>query len=167
MPRKSKKSVRSKGTGAAQATAAPATGLVTRRQLLGTWGLYGVGALAAVGGGVWLTRDFQSKLIEGQLTDIGNGIPTVLQIHDPQCSLCAQLQAQTRKALRQFDPASVQYRVADIGTAKGAAASAHYGTPHVTLVLICREGEVRHIVEGVTPATELAALFERHLRISA
>lgn len=140
---------------------------IDRRHALKTGTFYGVAGLLAIGGAGWFARDFRSKLLETQLGDIGNGIPTVLQIHDPQCSLCAQLQRQTRKALARFDAGAVQFRVADITTSQGAAASARYGVAHVTLVLLCGRGDVRHIVEGVTPADELARLFARHLRLAA
>lgn len=72
------------------------------------------------GGSVFAT-DFRKKLQEQDLSVIGQGLPVVLQIHDPQCSSCTAFQRQTRRALKSFDEGGLIYRVANTQTSDGAA----------------------------------------------
>ena len=136
-----------------------------RRRAIQNIAIYGIGGAVLLGGAGLFAMDFRGKLQESQFADIGNGTPTVLQIHDPQCQLCQQLQKQARQALRDFDADAVQFRVADIRSTDGAEISSRYGVPHITLVLIEGDGTVAHVVRGVTPAEELARLFRRHLQL--
>ena len=63
-----------------------------------------VGPVAALagGGGWYLVDEVMATISEQDLTKIGNGIPSVVQIHDPQCSRCIALQNETRKAMKAF-----------------------------------------------------------------
>ena len=99
------------------------------------------------------------------LSVIGQGKPVILQIHDPQCCMCAALQKQPRRALKQVDESSVYYHVANIRTDDGAAVQAREGLPHVTLVLYNGKGERVYVIGGVTPAEDLLKAFRRHLRL--
>lgn len=155
---KSKKRKKSSDTPATSNSTKP----VTRRQALSTIGLYAAGATAVAAGGTFLAVDFTSKLAEADLTKIGNGLPTIVQIHDPSCSLCTQLQKQTRSALRDFDVPH-QYLVANITTQEGAAFQGRMGQPHVTLILMDGDGALKHVINGVTPADEILALLNTHL----
>ena len=60
----------------------------------------------------------QQYEIEHDLSVIGNGLPTVVQIHDPNCPLCRQLKKNTETALQKYGD-TIQYRIADIGTNQG------------------------------------------------
>jgi len=96
------KSKKSRRTSAAK-PAVKATPAVTRRDLLKSLPYYGAGALVVGGGAAWFITDFRSKLAEGDLTRIGQGNPTIVQIHDPSCQLCNALQRETRTALKDCD----------------------------------------------------------------
>lgn len=116
--------------------------------------------LGAVGFGV---TSVQATMAEHDLTRIGKGIPAIVQIHDPQCSLCLALQKQTRKALRRFDSGDVTYLVANINTPEGAALAARYAVPHVTLLLFDGDGDMRQIVRGPSTRDVLETTFAEHL----
>ena len=61
-----------------------------------------VGAIAApfvLGGGYLFATAVQTTISEADLTKIGQGLPAVVQIHDPGCALCRRLQKQTRDVL--------------------------------------------------------------------
>ncbi len=136
-----------------------------RRSALGRIGIYAVGGIVLAGGAGAFAMDFRKKLNEQDLSAIGQGTPVIVQIHDPQCSLCTSLQKNTRKALRAFDEDGVVYRVANIKTEAGAAFQARAGLPHVSLVLFDGAGERVHVVQGVTPVAELIDTFRRRLRV--
>lgn len=124
--------------------------------------LYGGGAVLVLGGGTAFALDFRTKLAEADLSKIGQGTPTIVQIHDPGCQLCQALQRETRAALADCDE-PYTYLVANITTADGAAFAARMGQPHVTLALLDGAGTPLHFINGVTPAASLKAQFATHL----
>ena len=125
-------------------------------------------AAAALGGvGVFSVNAVRATAREQDLGRIGNGIPAIVQIHDPSCSLCTELQRQTRRALRAFDEEEVGYLVANINGNDGAALAARYGVGHVTLLLFDGGGEMRQVLHGVRREDELRRHFEAHLARNA
>lgn len=50
--------------------------------------------------GFFSIRSVQATICEADLTKVGNGLPTIVQIHDPNCQLCAVLQNQNRRRWR-------------------------------------------------------------------
>ncbi|MEH6496420.1 MAG: hypothetical protein V7740_11810 [Pseudomonas marincola] len=135
----------------------------TRRAFFRNIGNGAIGA-AIVGGGVWFVVDeVMATLDEQDLSKIGNGIPTIVQIHDPQCSLCIALQRETRKALKKFDEGKLQYLVANIKGVEGRALAASHGVRHVTLVLFDGNGKRQQILAGSNQSSFLTDVFQRHL----
>lgn len=151
------KSKKSRRVSAAK-SATPAQPKMTRRDLLKSLPYFGVGALIVGGGAAWFITDFRSKLRESDLTQIGQGFPTIVQIHDPSCQLCNALQRETRIALKDNDE-GYTYLVANITTAEGLAFQRTMGQPHVTLALLDGDGTPLRFVNGVTPADELTEIF--------
>jgi len=100
------------------------------------------------------------------LSVIGNGVPTVVQVHDPGCKLCTALKASTTRALGEFDD-RIQYRIAEIGSAKGRAFAAKHNVQHVTLVTFTGSGQVVNTLHGVREADELSPYFERLVKREA
>lgn len=160
-----RKTVKRKPAGSAKPPQAH-TPSASRRDTLKGLMWWGAGGAALLGGGAVFAMDFRKKLAEHDLSVIGQGVPVILQIHDPQCSLCAALQKQTRSALRAFDDHDVLFRVANVRTTEGAARQQAEGLPHVTLVLYDGEGHRVHVVEGVTQADVLVETFKRHLGLT-
>ncbi|WP_306115277.1 MULTISPECIES: thioredoxin family protein [unclassified Roseovarius] len=116
-----------------------------------------------VGATVFSVQSVQATICEADLTKIGKGKPSVVQVHDPNCSLCQQLQRQTRKALKSFDDEAVTFLVADINTAEGGAFAARFGVPHVTLLLFDGDGEMVQIVRGPSDTDSLREIIGAHL----
>ncbi len=124
----------------------------------------GVLVAAVVGGGGWyLVRDVSATVQEQDLSQIGNGIPTVVQIHDPQCPRCVALQRETRKALADFEDGELQFLVANIRVSEGKRLAATHGVGHVTLLLFDAEGRKRDVLTGPNTSEYLKAVFRRHL----
>ncbi|MEL6980558.1 MAG: hypothetical protein AAGM38_18085 [Pseudomonadota bacterium] len=123
---------------------------------------YSVIGAAAAFGVWWLVDDVQAYRQERDLSEIGAGVASIVQVHDPNCSLCAALQRETRAALRGFDDERLRFRIADITTPEGAAFAQRHRAGHVTLLLFDREGAMIQILSGSRPRAALAREFARH-----
>lgn len=121
-----------------------------------------IGVSAVAGIGFLFVQNVRGSIREQDLSRIGNGTPTIVQIHDPQCSLCRSLQSETRQALRQFEESELDYVVANIRTSEGSSFALRYGVPHVTLLLFDGRGRLQSTLRGQRSSEELGVAF-RHL----
>jgi hypothetical protein len=112
-------------------------------------------------GGVFATNMVMAGMAETDLSRVGQGTPTIVQVHDPNCSSCQELQRETRAALKAFDDTDLQYLVANIKSEDGSAFANSYGAPHITLLLFDAEGQLRSTLNGVRPRAELQTAFGR------
>lgn len=141
------------------ATAAPARRAFLRKVRNGA-----VATLVVGTGGWFLIGKVRATMREQDLTQIGNGKPTVVQIHDPQCSQCVALQREARDALCEIGNGDLQYVVANIRSPEGRQLAAAHGVGHVTLLLFDGEGKRRGILAGPNDSLYLNAAFRRHLK---
>ena len=138
----------------------------TRRAFLGKMRNRAIGAGVLAGGG-WLGFGYyEARAAEYDLGRIGKGKPKVVQIHDPQCPLCAQLQREARAAVGDLGSGDVCFLIANIRTDKGRAFASRHGVGHVTLVLLDGAGDVVEIIEGVRQREELLRRFARLARVA-
>jgi hypothetical protein len=135
----------------------------SKRAFLSSAGPLLGGAVLLSGVGFWGVRTVQASVAERDLTKVGLGTPTVVQIHDPQCVSCAELQRETRAALKHFDSTELGYLVADLNTQDGLAFASRYGAEHVTLLLFDGAGRPRQRIVGVTDRDTLQQAFAAHL----
>ncbi|MEL6218421.1 MAG: hypothetical protein AAFR79_08135 [Pseudomonadota bacterium] len=138
----------------------------SRREVLTAAASWGAIAFGVGGVGYWTVSSVSASMSEGDLSRIGNGTPSVVQIHDPQCSECAALQRAAREALTGFEDGALTFMVANLRTAEGRALAARHNVGHVTLLLFDRSGEMRSVIRGVHPSATLQRAFETHLRLS-
>ncbi len=144
-----------------------ATPAAPDRRALMTKAAYGLGGAVILGGvGLYSVNSVRASMGELDLTKVGNGTPSIVQIHDPNCQLCTRLQRETRAALEAFDESKLNYMVANIKTADGATFAASYGVPHVTLLLFDADGSVLEVLNGVRESDELEQTFLTHFRRS-
>lgn len=120
-----------------------------------------IGLVAAGGLGAYVVHLYRSTSHEHDLTRVGKGIASVVQIHDPQCQLCLALQKETRQALAGLDRDKPNYVIADIRTDKGARFANKYGAKHVTLLLFDKAGKLRQVINGQRGSNELQQAFTR------
>lgn len=125
---------------------------------------WAIGAAVVGGGGYWFATDVQATMREHDLTRLGQGVPTVVQIHDPGCPRCTALQRTARAAMSGFDETELVFLVANINTEEGRAIATANGVGHVTLLLFDGEGRRREIIEGPSTEARLEAAFANHLR---
>ena len=137
----------------------------TRRDVMGKLAWFGIGGIAILGVGGAFAMDFRNKMAEADLARIGAGIPAIVQIHDPNCALCRDLQRETRAALKRFSDDELVYLVANIQTIDGADFQAQMGLPNVSLVLFNAAGDRIAHVQGVTPRAELEQTFRDRLNL--
>jgi len=138
-----------------------------RRDTLIKWAQYATGVAALGVGGVLTVRSVEAHSLERDLTRMGQGKPTVVQVHDPRCPTCNALQRQARSALEQFGECDMLYLVADITTDEGAAFAARYGVPHITLLLFDGKGELDTTLQGMRYSEELSQTFAAHHKATA
>jgi len=141
---------------------APADGL-SRRALLRRIGVGAAGVVALGGAGVWGLGRIREISAEHDLSRLGQGVPVVVQVHDPQCPICNALQDETRAALRDVD-GELLYLIANIRTPEGTAFAARHGVPHVTLLLFDGAGRLRDTLRGPHEADALRPAFARLAR---
>ena len=138
-----------------------------RRAFLETFG-YGALAVGIVGGGSWyLVSSVQASIAEQDLSRLGNGIPTVVQIHDPQCPRCRALQREAREAISAFEDGAIQFLVANIREPEGRQLAAAHGVGHVTLLLFDGRGRRRSVLVGENSSEALVPEFRRLAQRSA
>lgn len=136
---------------------------MSRREALGLVKFFGVGAVVVAGGGWYFVSKVVAGIAESDLSKIGNGIPTIVQVHDPQCPSCLALQRETRRALEHIDAERLQYLVASLHTPEGRKFASTHGAGRVTLLLVDGAGRVRDVIRGERSEAALLTAFERHL----
>ena len=120
-----------------------------------------IGLVVAGGLGAYVVHLYQATSHEHDLSRVGNGTASVVQIHDPQCQLCLALQKETRKALETLDGDRPDYVIADIRTDKGLSFANKHGVKHVTLLLFDKTGNLRQVINGQRGSSELRQAFQR------
>ena len=136
---------------------------VDRRRFLISARNWGVAAFA-VGGTGWFVADgFAKTAQELDLSTLGNGIPAVVQIHDPECPKCLALQREARDAVCEIGEHQLQYKVANIRQPSGRKLANEHGVSHVTLLLMDGKGNRTMILRGENTSENLAYVFEDHV----
>lgn len=111
------------------------------------------GALAAFKHNYDVTHD---------LSVIGKGVPTVVQIHDPGCQLCQQLRRNASAAAGGMEN-RLLLRIADVTTPEGRRLQRQHQVPHVTLLLFDGDGKLRRVLNGVKGEELLKHTFTQHV----
>lgn len=123
-------------------------------------------ALPVVGvAGYFTTQAVQASICELDLTKIGDGVPAVVQVHDPQCHLCVTLQRQTRRVLRLYADDSHHFLVANITSTQGEFFARRHGVGNVSLVLLDGAGQQVGVVRGPISNEALRQAIEGHLGV--
>ena len=157
--KKHKNSNRSQKHKAKSGSASSAPEDENRRKFLGLARNGAIGVLAVGGLGLFFVQHVRSSIREHDLSRVGNGTPTIVQVHDPECSLCLALQRETRQALQQFEGGQLDYVVANINSSDGRNFANRYGVPHVTLLLFDANGVHRGTLRGQRRSEELEMAF--------
>jgi len=123
-----------------------------------------IAGVVVAGGAYYGVGAVQATVAEMDLSRIGVGVPTIVQIHDPSCPRCRSLQKQTRRALKSFDEEDVVFLVADINTNDGLALASKHNVGHVTLLFFDEKGELRKTLHGTQTRGFLHDEIKAHLQ---
>lgn len=164
MKRRKQPPRRKPARGGTPATTAPDA---ARRSVLRFAWTATIGAAAIGAGGYLAFRKASADVAERDLSSVGRGQPAVVQIHDPTCPICRELQRETRQALDDIGSDRLLYRVADITTTEGANFAARHGVAHVTLLLFDGGGRLQQVIEGPQERAALRTAFRAHLERTA
>ncbi len=120
------------------------------------------GIVLVLGSGVAVGLASYKKQYEfdHDLSVIGNGKPTVVQIHDPSCRLCLELKDGVDSVRRDFED-EIQFRIASIKTLEGRTLAQRHNVPHVTLLLFNGRGKMVRTIRGVQSGEDLKPAFSR------
>jgi hypothetical protein len=164
MKRQSRKPKKSRKQTAANTNAAEGKLQLNKRRDLLRMARNGVVAIGLVSGAAWfVAKEVSASVQEHDLSRIGNGVASVVQIHDPQCPKCIALQRETREAFGAFDDEELQYLIANIRTEEGRQFSARHNVRHVTLMLFDADGKRRSVLAGPNKAQNLVRIFRIHV----
>jgi len=137
-----------------------------RRKLLMHLRNSAIATVALAGGGYFAVTKVQATIAEHDLSKVGNGTPSIVQIHDPQCPVCLALQREVRDALDNFEQGDFEYLVANIRSKEGSTFANNYFVPHVTLLLFNGQGALVKVLNGPNKSDFLQAEFKAHLAAS-
>ena len=98
--------------------------------------------------------------IKYDLSVIGNGTPTVVQIHDHNCQLCRQLKSNLDNVKTDFTE-EIQFKTANILAKKGANFAQKHDVAHVTLLFFNGQGKRVNTLQGVSSKDEIRTALEQ------
>jgi len=101
----------------------------------------------------------QKSKIEHDLSVVGNGTPTVVQVHDQGCRLCQRLKSNLGDVKGDFKD-KIQFKTADINKKSGRDFARKYNVPHVTLLFFNKEGTRVNSTQGVISSAEIKTNLE-------
>jgi hypothetical protein len=101
--------------------------------------------------------------IKYDLSIIGNGTPTVVQIHDHNCALCRQLKSNLDDVKTDFTD-DVQFKTANILAKKGASFAQKHDVAHVTLLFFNKKGDRVNTLQGVSSKEQIRNALEQLTR---
>ena len=133
-----------------------------RRSFLSMAGTVAGGIVLVGGVGFWGARTVQAAMVERDLSQVGQGVPTIVQVHDTQCQTCIALQREVRAALKGVDNSALHYRVADLNSDDGLFFASRYGAGHSTLLFFDGTGNMTQRLVGPSDRDTLARAFNAH-----
>ena len=119
----------------------------------------GLGFIILIAATVAVIASDQQAKTEHDLSVVGNGKATMVQIHDPKCQLCQRLQRVVGNVKGEFSD-QVQFRTANIMTDKGKQFANRYNVPHVTLLFFDQRGKHVNTLRGVSSKQVVQAALQ-------
>lgn len=120
-------------------------------------------AIVAVAAVVLIAASSRRAARAHDLSQIGTGVPAVVQVHDVTCPICTDLRANVRRIERDYDDETLLVRVADIRDDDGLAFAARYTDQRrQTLLFLDGEGNLVDQRVGLLEVESLRTLFDAH-----
>jgi hypothetical protein len=96
------------------------------------------------------------------LSRVGNGIPAVVQVHDPNCPICVQLRGNIIAIADDFDNQQLQLLVADLNSDEGRSFAERYNAGFRTLLYFNPAGDLVDLEVGLQSSADLVRRFREH-----
>lgn len=98
------------------------------------------------------------------LSRVGQGIPSIVQVHDTTCPVCTELRNNISRIENEFDDSQLLILVADINKEEGLHFAARF-TQHrrVTLLYFDPAGNLIDVQSGLQQPEELRRQFENYI----
>lgn len=141
------------------AQAAKAKQAPTRRTFMTNVPRIAAGAVILAALGFWGAATLRADLAEQDTSVVGQGTPTVVQVHSTTCAPCVALRRETLAALSDIDESTLKYRIANLDTDAGLAFASKYGASYTTLLLFDGDGNLSNRIQGETPRDSISAAF--------
>lgn len=94
------------------------------------------------------------------LSQVGQGVPAVVQVHDHTCPVCTELRATVDRIDGDFSEENLLIRVADVHTEEGLEFASRYtGARRATLLYIDGEGNLVNEISGAQGEAALRRTF--------
>jgi hypothetical protein len=135
----------------------------TKRSFLKSAAYLAGGAVVLSGIGYLGLGILSEDLAEQDLSIVGSGVPVIVQVHNPTCSICLALQKETRAALKMMEEEDLSYRVANISSTTGSNFASKHRSSYATLLLFDGSGTVTQRIEGATDRVVLYDTFMAHI----
>lgn len=131
-----------------------------RKKLLFAFAVVGLVVIAA---GAAVTIYEQREEAVRDLSQVGKGIPAVVQVHDNTCPVCTELRSNVERIEGDFSDDALLIRVADVHTEEGLRFASRYTEARrATLLFIDGEGNLVNEIGGAQGVAALRRLFEDH-----
>ena len=129
--------------------------IFNRRSLvkLGIATVFAVPAYAAISA---YSRNLE---MQRDLSVIGQGIPTLIQVHDESCPDCRKLLSSVNAVLDEFP--KIQFKIADLKSTKGIKFATHHQASKVTLMYFDSRGKKIDVVSGLQTKDEVRSFIKR------
>ncbi|MFY0663994.1 MAG: hypothetical protein JXQ97_05170 [Natronospirillum sp.] len=113
--------------------------------------------IVAIGGVAWFYQAQHADMRD--VSVIGNGTPTVVQLYDQNCVTCRQLDKNAKAAMRGYND-DLQFRIVNLNVPSGQAFAQRYNGGQTTLLYF--DGNGRHVttVTGVQSSADLQESFD-------
>lgn len=117
-----------------------------------------VAVLLLIFGTAWFYQAQNAYLRD--VSVIGNGNPTVVQLYDQNCSTCRQLDRNSKAAVKEV-AGDLQFRVLNLNTASGRQFAQRYQGGQTTLLYFDRSGRHVNTIIGVESTPYLVDSFRQ------
>ena len=108
---------------------------------------------------VTLSAYSKNQEMERDLSVIGKGIPTLIQVHDESCPSCRQLRSSVNAVIDEFP--EVQYKIADLNSTEGFKFATRHQVQKITLMYFDAKGKKLDVVSNLQSKDEVRAFIKR------
>ena len=96
------------------------------------------------------------------LSVIGQGVPTLVQVHDETCPNCRQLLSSVKGVINEYP--DLEFKIADLGSSEGLKFSTRHQVSKVTLMYFDSRGKKLDVASGLQTKDDVRSFLKRSHR---